>query len=140
MIMLEFIILQTTAPAAVASKSAETFEKLDPWGFAMAFIAMSVVFVSLILLYVFFKNIGYMFTKDWKRRALLKAGKVEEAQHIEVSTTGELNAAIAYALYLYRNEMHDFESFKITANKVSRNYSPWSSKIYGIHQNQNRNW
>ncbi len=134
--MLLYILLQTTQTISlVASKTAEKFEKLDPWGIAMAVIAMGVVFLALLILYISFKYIGFIFTTDWKRRALIKEGKIEEAQHIENSSSGELNAAIGLALYLYKSELHDFESFNLTINKVSRNYSPWSSKIYGIRQN-----
>ena len=44
----------------------------------------------------------------------------------------DANAAIAMALYLYFNELHDEESNVITINKVSRAYSPWSSKLYNM--------
>ena len=139
--MLGLIILQSTVPiTTTASKTAETFEKFDPWGIAMAVIAMGVVFIALILLFVSFKYIGFAFTTDWKRRALIKEGKIEEAQHLENSSTGELNAAIGLALYMYKSELQDMESINLTINKVSRNYSPWSSKIYGLNQIQNKNW
>lgn len=48
----------------------------------------------------------------------------------------EINAAIAYAIYLYSNEIHDREKMQITIQKTIRPYSPWSSKIYGL----NRYW
>ena len=48
--------------------------------------------------------------------------------------SGEINAAIAMALYLYSNEMHDQENPVITMIRVSRTYSPWSSKIYGLRK------
>lgn len=44
-------------------------------------------------------------------------------------------AAIALAIHLYQSQMHDMESFTITMQKVSRIYSPWSSKIYTLRQN-----
>lgn len=47
---------------------------------------------------------------------------------------GEIHAAIAMALYLYSNELHDQENPVITMIKVSRTYSPWSSKIYGLRK------
>jgi hypothetical protein len=47
-------------------------------------------------------------------------------------------AAIAMALYLYKRDLHDKESFTITMQKVSRIYSPWSSKIYTLRQIPNR--
>jgi hypothetical protein len=44
-------------------------------------------------------------------------------------------AAIALAISLYKTQMHDMESLTITLQKVSRIYSPWSSKIYTLRQN-----
>jgi len=41
---------------------------------------------------------------------------------------------------LYHSQIHDMESFKLTINKVSRNYTPWSSKIYGLRQYSKENW
>lgn len=41
-------------------------------------------------------------------------------------------AAIAMALYLHFNEMHDEESNVITIQRISKTYSPWSSKIYNM--------
>jgi hypothetical protein len=43
-------------------------------------------------------------------------------------------AAIALAIHLYKSELHDMESMTITLQKVSRIYSPWSSKIYSLRQ------
>lgn len=44
-------------------------------------------------------------------------------------------AAIALAINMYQTEIHDLESLTITLKKVSRVYSPWSSKIYTLRQN-----
>jgi hypothetical protein len=49
--------------------------------------------------------------------------------------TDEEAAAIALAINMYRRDLHDLESFTITLKKVSRIYSPWSSKIYTLRQN-----
>lgn len=47
----------------------------------------------------------------------------------------EKAAAIALAIHMYKREIHDMESLTITLKKVSRVYSPWSSKIYTLRQN-----
>ena len=49
--------------------------------------------------------------------------------------TDEEAAAIAMAINMYKRDLHDMESFTITLKKVSRIYSPWSSKIYTLRQN-----
>jgi len=43
--------------------------------------------------------------------------------------------AIAMALHLFYDEVHDDESNVITIKRIERRYSPWSSKIYGINNN-----
>jgi hypothetical protein len=67
-------------------------------------------------------------------------GKPEEVQKpaspepVENNISGEVNAAIAMALFLYSSEIHDQENPVITMIRVSRTYSPWSSKIYGLRK------
>lgn len=114
--------------------SGEQFVNMDPSGIGMTVIAMMVVFSALALLYIIFKNIGRAFTRT-------KGGKKKQEVRIPAEAkvvteiSGEVNAAIAMALYLYQNEMHDFENTVLTVRKVSRTYSPWSSKIYTLRKN-----
>ncbi|MBW7846950.1 MAG: lamin tail domain-containing protein [Bacteroidales bacterium] len=107
------------------------FKEFDPFGIGMALIAMTVVFLALILLYLVFKNTrsfyGIKFSDLFKQKAV--SGVKVEAQP---DLTGEVNAAIALSLYLFRNELHDNEATVLTIKKVARTYSPWSSKIYGL--------
>lgn len=117
----------------IAEKS-KLFLENDPQGIILTIIAMGVVFLTLILIFLFFHNFGKQFNRFYERKKLIKEGNFEEAEKIEISHSGELNAAIGLALYLYKNQIHDIESFKVTINKVSRNYSPWSSKIYGLRK------
>jgi len=114
--------------------SSVRFKKYDPWGIGMAVIAMSIVFLSLFVLYLFFQQLGLRFQGNPKKKALIKEGKLEEALKMNDTNTGDVYAAIAMALYMYTSEMHDIEEAVLTINKVSRTYSPWSSKIYGLRQ------
>ena len=67
-------------------------------------------------------------------------GKTVETQKtpspdlVQDRLSGEVNAAIAMALYLYSGEIHDQENPVLTMVRVSRTYSPWSSKIYGLRK------
>jgi len=63
--------------------------------------------------------------------------KLQSAQkQLNVANIGdEEAAAIALAIHMYKIEIHDMESLTITLKKVSRIYSPWSSKIYTLRQN-----
>ena len=123
----------------IAEKS-KFFVENDPLGLILTVIALAIVFLSLTLIYLFFHNFGKQFNRFAERKKLIKEGKEDEALKIELSHSGELNAAIALALHLYHSQIHDIESFKITINKVSRNYSPWSSKIYGLRRFPKNYW
>jgi len=111
---------------------ADKFVVFDPSGIGMALIAMSVVFSGLALLYLFFKGMGFLMTRD--ARKAVEVAKVTTPGISKQGLSGEVNAAIVMALYLYGNELHDQEDPVITMTKVSRTYSPWSSKIYGLRK------
>ena len=104
----------------------------DEWGLGMTMISMTVVFLGLILLYVVFKYVGKTAVKMSKRRAE-KAGAEVHAHH-EHLDEGAILAAISTALYEVTEDVHDIESTVITIHKVTRRYSPWSSKIYGVRE------
>ncbi len=119
----------------------EEFKKYDPSGGGMAAIAMGVVFTALAMLFILFKTTAKVLKTDIRKQLLArsliraKAGGKETAveDHKGLEITGEINAAIAMTLYLYSSELHDAENTVLTINKVSRTYSPWSSKIYGLN-------
>ncbi len=112
--------------------SGDKFLVLDPYGVGMAFIAMSVVFGALILLYIVFKNTKQLYTINVKTLFAKKAEEKVAAKATKEEISGEVNAAIALALHLYVGELHDHEDAVLTIKKVARTYSPWSSKIYGL--------
>lgn len=119
----------------------ENFKKHDEDGFGMAIIAMSVVFIGLILLYVSFKIVGNIAVKLGKKNAMKAIGitdKVEAKEKNLGSHSGEEAAAIAMALHEFMNDAHDVEDMILTINKVKRTYSPWSSKIYTLRQTPKR--
>jgi hypothetical protein len=68
----------------------------------------------------------------YTRAQLRRAGKKDLAEKNSLEMSGDVNAAISLAIYLCMSERHDEESGKITAKKLSKRYSPWSSKIYTI--------
>lgn len=137
----EWVFLEKSTPGAnndySKKKSAgETFVEMDPYGIGMTMIAMFVVFSALAILFVIYKNMGRFFIRRGAKAAHAEA-KVSTATvkaSAEEEMSGEVNAAIAMALYLYQNELHDYENTVLTIQKVSRNYSPWSSKIYTLRK------
>jgi Na+-transporting methylmalonyl-CoA/oxaloacetate decarboxylase gamma subunit len=122
--------------------SGEEFRKFDPFGAGMTIIAMGVVFIALALLYFFFKMTARLLRINIKKQLVArsltreKAGipALTEENHSGLEITGEINAVIAMTLFLYQTELHDAENTVLTINIVSRSYSPWSSKIYGLRK------
>lgn len=121
------------------ASAGEKFVEMDPFGAGMTLIAMFVVFSALAILYLIYNATGRFFMRR-ARITKYKATKEERASKPtaqigeEQELSGEVNAAIAMALYMYQNEMHDFENTVLTVKKVSRSYSPWSSKIYTLRK------
>lgn len=119
------------------------FAQNDPYGLMMAMLGMGIVFSALFLLYVVFTNTPRLYTVEFreklktlfsrKKPIVVSLDNVPRPEDAQVSDlTGEVNAAIAAAIYLYRSELHDHENTVLTIKKVARTYSPWSSKIYGL--------
>lgn len=110
----------------------DNFKRNDAVGVAMTITAMAVVFIGLFLLFVIFKQIG-KFSISASKRNVRKSGAVTTAADAG-QESGEIFAAIATALYEMSDDNHDIENTVLTIHKVTRNYSPWSSKIYNLRQ------
>lgn len=102
----------------------------------LAFVGYMIVFVALIMLYFVFQFIPFLLEK-WRKRKLRQKGNIEEVIE-DLTITGEVGAAISTAMFLYFNEMHDDEKTVLTIRKISKRYSPWSSKIYNVTRGLNR--
>ena len=89
-----------------------------------------IVFSALVMLFLVFNNLPKLINLKI-RQTLRRQGK-HVAEDEELHVSGEVNAAISAALHLYYNELHDKESDVITIKRISKTYSPWSSKIYGL--------
>jgi len=99
-------------------------------GWTVAIVGYSIVFVALVLLVIVFVNLPKLLHLNLRKK-LVKEGKAC-AESDDLSIEGGVNAAIAMALHLHFDQIHDDESNIITIKKVTKNYSPWSSKIYGV--------
>ncbi len=108
--------------------------QIDGFAATIALVGYIVVFVALVLLYLVFFNLPSLLRTDF-RRIFRRQEKTDRAPaDADLGVTGEVNAAIGMALFMYLNEIHDEESGVITIKKISKRYSPWSSKIYGLRQ------
>lgn len=97
----------------------------------IALVGYVIVFLALVTLTFVFQNVPKLI--EWQTRMRLKSkGQLKDDEPKELQIEGSVNAAISVALHLYLNEMHDEEQAVITIKKVSKTYSPWSSKIYNM--------
>jgi glutaconyl-CoA/methylmalonyl-CoA decarboxylase subunit delta len=102
----------------------------------LAIVGYIIVFAALITLYFVFQYMPAMLNLLNKRK--LKKGGDKEVIIEDFTISGEVSAAIGAALHLYFNEMHDDEKTVLTITKISKRYSPWSSKIYNVTTGLNR--
>ena len=103
-------------------------------GYLILFSGLLIVFGALLILSLFFKFGLPVMLYVYK---IITKGPDKKIKDISMSSndkfTGEEAAVIAAAIHLYLNEQHDFENPILTIKKAEKSYSPWSSKIYGIH-------
>ncbi len=116
---------------AVLLKTALTTESI-----VIAIVGYLVVFTSLVLLFWLFNTLPKLIY--FRRVKKQKEQGAVSSETNKLGIQGETTAAISMALHLYLSEIHDEESGILTIKKVSKTYSPWSSKIYAVRNQFNR--
>lgn len=101
-------------------------------GLIITVVGYVIVFFALVLLYLVFSNIARLVNFQ-ARKKLMRQGKKISGESRDLTIAGDVSAAIALALYFY-NELHDEEPNILTIKRVSKAYSPWSSKIEHMRQ------
>ncbi|RLD36561.1 MAG: hypothetical protein DRJ15_09760 [Bacteroidetes bacterium] len=110
---------------------------LFPEGIIIAIVGYITVFMALVVLYVVFTYLSK--TLNYRARLKLRReGRYKAAEEKQLFISGDVAAAISMAIYLHC-ELHDEESNVITIKRVSKTYSPWSSKIYAIRDFPGKN-
>jgi hypothetical protein len=106
-------------------------------GVTIAIVGYLIVFIALVLSFILFANlpriIYYKTRKEYRRQRKLERREKQSGVD-DMHMSADVTAAIASALYLHFNELHDPESNVITIERVRKRYSPWSSKIYGLRK------
>lgn len=103
-------------------------------GVTIAIIGYLIVFLALVLSFALFSNVPKIIYYKTRREMRRKRREEKEQVSDDIHLPAEVTAAIASALYLHYNELHDPESNIITIERVRKRYSPWSSKIYGLRK------
>lgn len=123
-------------------KKSEEIAAADPVGLGLTVASVSVVFLVLIFLAIIFTQYGKMLMNIQKKRAVKAAAATTPAATTQaassVDVSGEVYAAIAAAVHLYHDELHDEENTIITIQKVERSWTPWNAKYYNMNQYFNK--
>ena len=114
----------------ILTAGADRMAGLDPHGWLLSLISISVVFTALLILYGVYQLIGDINTGKYKRHRKGKAADGEVAAAIALAlreeTAGADEVAIALALHLYlAGQVHDIEPGIIT---IRRRESAWDDK------------
>ncbi|RUA28992.1 MAG: hypothetical protein DSY76_03870 [Bacteroidetes bacterium] len=101
------------------------------FGIMVSVIGYLIVLSALAFLVGVYSLIPYLLNVYTKYKLKNQGKKCADKDPLEL--TGNEVAAIATSLYYILNERHDLESGTITIKKISKRYSPWSSKIYSMN-------
>lgn len=116
------------------AKQAEKIKMSDPIGLGLTVVAVAVVFLALICIALILLGSGKLFMgMDEKEKKDKKASKVKPVSEGSSTANNELYAAIAAAVHLYNDELHDEEDTVITIQKVEREWTPWNAKYYNMN-------
>lgn len=122
----------TTYLYSILATGSERMAQADPHGWTLTLISVSVVFLSLIVLYFLYNLSGNIFSGKFKRKARPggTAADADVAAAIALALDAELGGddavAAAVALHLYLSDsVHDVEPNVIT---IRRTQSAWKAK------------
>ena len=123
-------------------RKSEEIAAADPVGLGLSAASVAVVFLVLIFLAIIFTQYGKMLMNIQKKRAVKAAAATTPAATTQaassVDVSGDVYAAIAAAIHLYNDELHDEENTIITIQKVERAWTPWNAKYYNMNQYFNK--
>ena len=118
------------------AKQAEKIKGSDPVGIGLTAVAVAVVFLALVCIALILQGTGKLMSgmDEKKKNGAKKGGAAINAAAAAADKEGEIYAAIATAIHLYNDELHDEEDAVITIQKVEREWTPWNAKYYNMNQ------
>ncbi len=116
-----------TQGAASASWKYSGFESIVQGdGIMISIVGIIIVFTALTIITLLIRALK-MYANPKPKKA-----DTTDTPKMSNGVSGEVVAAIALALQTHIFELHDEEQTIITIKRVSRPYSPWNSKLYGM--------
>lgn len=119
------------------AKQSEKIKQSDPVGIGLTAVAVAVVFLALVCIALILQGSGklMMGMEERKKGKGAKSQKDHAIKPVSDGSNGEteIYAAIAAAIHLYNEELHDEEDTVITIQKVEREWTPWNAKYYNMN-------
>ena len=116
------------------AKQAEKIKSSDPVGVGLTAVAVAVVFLALVCISLILQGSGKLMSGMDEKKKSKKETKKPIGAIASASNDDEVFAAIAAAIHLYNDELHDEEDAVITIQKVEREWTPWNAKFYNMNQ------
>ncbi len=116
------------------AKQAEKIKGSDPVGIGLTAVAVAVVFLALVCIALILQGTGKLMSGMDDKKKAQKETKKPIGAIASASQDDEVIAAIATAIHLYNDELHDEEEAVITIQKVEREWTPWNAKYYNMNQ------
>lgn len=116
------------------AKQAEKIKGSDPVGIGLTAVAVAVVFLALVCIALILQGTGKLMSGMDDKKKTQKETKKPIGAIASSSRDDEVIAAIATAIHLYNDELHDEEDAVITIQKVEREWTPWNAKYYNMNQ------
>ncbi len=118
------------------AKQSEKIKHSDPVGIGLTATAVAVVFLALVCIALLINFSGKLIVNSEEKSK--NKGKKESAikpvsDGSSAANDNEVYAAIAAAIHLYNDELHDEETTVITIQKVEREWTPWNAKYYNMN-------
>ncbi|MCR4658832.1 MAG: OadG family protein [Bacteroidales bacterium] len=119
-------------------KQSERIQASDPVGIGLTVVAVVVVFLALLCISLILQGYGKTIMRVQSKRGLFKPTATAKGTAEDADTEAEVMVAIAAAVHLYNDELHDEEDAVITIQKVERAWTPWNAKYYNMNHYFNR--
>jgi len=117
------------------AKQAEKIKQSDPVGIGLTAVAVAVVFLALVCISLILQGSGKLIgsVEERKKQKTSKAKAIKPVSEGSSANDQEVYAAIATAIHLYNDELHDEEDTVITIQRVEREWTPWNAKYYNMN-------
>ena len=119
------------------AKQSEKIKESDPVGYGLTAVAVGVVFLALLCIFGIISGTGKLISgveERNKKKASEPKNRAIKPVSDGSSAQTEVVAAIAAAIQLYNNDLHDEEDNVITIQKVEREWTPWNAKFYNMNR------